>query len=533
VVYNILQTTLRGWGPCAFLATALLFTFSFPLHQVPEFAYCFVVPFLVWGYNCSNKKVLCWSAFTAGWLGWLLTIFYLRHVWFGLPFVAAAYGGLYLGGWLFVAALVVKNAVKKSTLLRLVILLGLSGFWVVLEWIRGWLFSGYPWLPLAASQWERPVLLQILEWTGASGLSFVLIFFNLTISTFIIELCQSLKLRNNGLAPRPLSKYWLEGYLSMIFLIFGVFIFLKNLPQKENQQFVFNVGIVQPDIAPNLKWDQDFFWDNLRVLREESLKLKPFNPDVIIWPESAIPSPLNEDINMCLWTEGLVNEVNVPFLIGALAKEQDNKWYNAIVEVIPEHGLSPVYCAKRKPVPFGEYVPLREWLPFLNKVVPLDFDLTPGLNKDPLKVTINDKQWKIGGLVCYEDIFSWLARESVLRGAQFLLVVTNDAWYHAEGGAYQHAANSVIRAVEVRRPVIRCGNNGWSGWIDEYGNIRYVVINDLNSIYFRGGNVFPIYRDTSWNGKFTFYTQHGDWFVILSGFLIAFAALAMWKKDVA
>lgn len=525
------NANLRWWECSAFLLTALLFAFSFPLHQVPQFAYFFAVPFLVWGYNYPNKKLLFWSAFAAGWLGWLITIFYLRHVWFGLPFVAAAYGALYIGVWLFVASLVLKKAIGKNALPRIVLLLGLAGFWVVLEWIRGWLFSGYPWLPLAASQWESPVLLQMLEWTGAYGLSFVLIFFNLAVTTFIIGVGRSMKSVNN--IQRPQLRSWIEGYLSMAFLITGIVVFLKNLPQIENQEFAFRAGFVQPNIPANLKWDQAFFWNNLRTLREETLNTKPLDPNVVIWPECAIPSALNYDENMRLWTEGLVDEVGVPFLVGALAREEGDKWYNAIFEVKPGSGVSPIYYSKQKRVPFGEYVPLRGWIPFVNKVVPLDFDLTPGELKEPLNVDINGRQWKIGGLVCYEDIFSWLVRESVQRGAEFLLVVTNDAWYHAEGGAYQHAANSVLRAVEFRRPVIRCGNNGWSGWIDERGNIRNVVLDTSGSIYFRGAEVFPIYRDISWNGKLTFFAQHGDWFVLFSAFLMACGAviLIVWKKD--
>lgn len=476
--------SLRWWDRVAFIATALLFAFSFPQHEFAEFAYFFAVPFLVWGYNCTQKKALFWSAFGAGWVGWLLTIFFLRHVWFGLPFVAAAYGGIYLAVWLFVSSLVLRRAIGKGAFVRLVILLGLAGFWVVLEWVRGWLFSGYPWLPLAASQWKSPVLLQILEWTGAHGLSFILIFFNLAVASFFIGLWRAVRLGKS--AHRARSGRYLEVYVAVMFLVIGMVVFLKNLPQKVDQELAFRAGFVQTDIEPNLKWDASFFWDNLRVLRDETLKLKDLNPEVIIWPEAAVPAALNYDENMRLWMEGLVDEAGVPFLVGALAREEGDKWYNAIVEVRPGAGLSPIYYSKQKRVPFGEYVPFRKWLPFINKVVPLDFDLAAGEHKDPLSLEINGRNWKVGGLVCYEDIFSKIARDSVERGADFLLVVTNDAWYHAEGGAYQHAANSVLRAVEVRRPVIRCGNNGWSGWIDEHGNIRNVLVDDSGSVYFRG-----------------------------------------------
>jgi len=118
-------------------------------------------------------------------------------------------------------------------------------------------------------------------------------------------------------------------------------------------------------------------------------------------------------------------------------------------------------------------------------------------------------------LICYEDIFSNLARESAVSGAEVLAVLTNDAWYGEGGAAYQHAAHSVLRAVETRRPVVRCGNGGWSGWIDEYGNIRVTVKNGADSVYFRGSDTLNITRDVQWRDRQSFYALHGDWFLLV------------------
>lgn len=514
-------------GRFSYLATAFLFAFSFPCCEIPEFSYFFAVPFLVWGYGCNNRKAIGWAAFGAGWIGWLLTLFFLRHVWFGFPFLAGAYGGLYMGAWLFGATIGLKKLVDKRGIARLIGFLGFAGFWVILEWLRGWLFSGYPWLPLAASQWQKPVVLQILPWTGAYGLSFILILFNLVIASFIIELKR--KVLKKEYFKRG-SLFTSEVYVSLGLLAIAIMIFLKNLPETQNQEFAFKAGIVQSNIEAKLKWDASFFGENLRVLREETLKLMPKSPDLIIWPESAIPSALNDDLYMLQWMERLVNEVNIPFLIGAIAKEKNSEWYNAVFEIKPETGLAPIYYAKQKRVPFGEYIPLKQFLPFINKIVPTEFEISPGKHKDPLIIDAQGKDWKIGCLVCYEDIFSHLARDSVKRGANFLLIITNDAWFRGEGGAYQHASNSVLRAVECRRPVIRCGNDGWSGWIDEYGNIRGVLANPLGSIYMRGGEVFPVFRDTSLKNTKTFYVRYGDWFVIVSGLFVLLAFLTA-RKD--
>jgi apolipoprotein N-acyltransferase len=192
-------------------------------------------------------------------------------------------------------------------------------------------------------------------------------------------------------------------------------------------------------------------------------------------------------------------------------------------------------------VPFGEFVPFRSWFPALGKVVPLD-DTWPGIWDALFSLTLtNGKKLSVGPLICYEDIFPQLARAETAKGADFFVVLTNDAWYGTEGGATQHAAHSVLRAVENRRPLLRCGNDGWSGWIDEFGFARALeqsggpngkIALDPSSgedltTYFRGVGVFKMYRDRDFDGTESFYVRHGDWFVALSGLLAAAGAVGL------
>jgi len=111
----------------------------------------------------------------------------------------------------------------------------------------------------------------------------------------------------------------------------------------------------------------------------------------------------------------------------------------------------------------------------------------------------------------------------VLSGADALVVVTNDAWYGEGQAAYQHAASSVLRAIETRRPVLRCGNSGWSGWIDEFGNVRRWMHDADGSVYIRGTFTANVTRDQRWIGRDSFYVEHGDWFVLVSAALLAFS----------
>jgi apolipoprotein N-acyltransferase len=146
-----------------------------------------------------------------------------------------------------------------------------------------------------------------------------------------------------------------------------------------------------------------------------------------------------------------------------------------------------------------------------------------------LIVPLRGEHVVFGPLICYEDIYPDLARHSVIAGTSVLVVITNNGWFGEGGAAYQHAAHSVLRAVETRRPLIRCGNGGWSGWIDEFGNVRTTVTNAEETIYFRGVKAMDVTRDVRWTEKKSFYTEHGDWFVLVSAGLMMFGG-AMLKR---
>jgi len=154
-------------------------------------------------------------------------------------------------------------------------------------------------------------------------------------------------------------------------------------------------------------------------------------------------------------------------------------------------------------------------------VVPVGGNFVPGSVPGLIDLSIGEETDKIGSLVCYEDVFPGLARASARAGAQVFFVATNNAWYGEEGGAPQHAAHSVLRAVENRRPVMRCGNGGWSGWIDCYGRVRDVLYDEHDSVYFRGGGTYTVLQFEEWMQQQSFYTRHGDWWVALcSGFFL-------------
>jgi len=491
--------------------TIALFVLSFPPFDLPEAAYVFLFPFVFWAWFSPPWKWFLGTAVISACLSWLILLIWLRHVTVPGLLILSSILGLFFVAWLALLRWMMPGIEKKSLLERLIIFSGLSAFWVLMEGLRSVLFSGFPWLPLAASQWERLTMLQILSWTGAWGLSFLLIFFNLTLAYYVGYI---IRRREFGLNRRGIMRHFCpELYIALALLAACFCLLLYEVMGRGVREPVMKVGIIQPSIAAVEKWDRAHMRDIIGILERQTDFVNTLGADLVLWPETATPSAILGDSGMKTWVERLAFKNRFPIVTGSMV-EEDNLGYNSMHVVDPVSGVSKEYYAKRHLVPYGEYIPLERYLPFLRKIVPLEGAFSEGDSAYPLVVEINDKEWKLGPMICFEDIFPGLARDTVNAGADLLLVITNNAWFGEEGAAYQHAAHSVLRAVELRRPVIRCGNSGWSGWIDEYGHIREVMTNEEGSIYFRGSTVYEVTRDKKWAGKKSFYAIYGDWFLI-------------------
>ncbi len=526
-----------------FVLTALLTVLAFPPFDAPECAYVLVAPAALWAYRRPSWKMFSLTVLGANALAWIIVLGWLRHVtWGGLLMLGPFIGG-WAGLWFLAARWTLPRLPGRVWPVRVLAVLALAGLWAVNEWGRTWLLSGFPWLPLAASQWQRTAVLQVAAFTGAGGVSFVLVAVGLGLAAWAHRLWFE---GVRGLARRS------PEFLAAIFLL--VVCLTVHVREAMNRaQFAVplaRVAFAQPNIPQELKWDNAMADDILRTLETVTRDAAAMRPGLVLWPEATLPLPLNAHAEMRARVEKLARETGAPLVLGSLAVETEpgengelrvRSWLNAAFVVDPTAGTQERIYAKRKLVPFGEYVPLRLLLGWIEKIVPVGGDVTPGDSAEPLSVRtagVDSRPLALGELICYEDIFPALARASALGGADALVVHTNGAWYGEEGMAAQHAAHSVLRAVETRRPVLRDGNAGWSGWIDEFGVTRAVLTRDtggqistapsvVGSVYFRGAAAADVTRDSRWIGRQSFYAEHGDWFVAVCAGLACAGWLAL------
>jgi apolipoprotein N-acyltransferase len=574
----------RRWlppGAAVFYIVAL--TLAFPPYNQAWAVLLFLAPLVKWAFATPRWKCFLLTGFAAGCGAWFFILIWLRHIyppwgWLGLVLLSG-YLALYLVGWLAAVRWAAPRLQGASRARRLLGLIALAGWWVVLDWLRGWLFSGFPWLPLAAAFWEFPILLQPIAWTGQWGISFLIVLFNLGL------VCGTGAESSADAGAPPRKFFWPARFgveiMVPVLLFFGAMVLAMALQHSSSRpEFptpILRVGIVQPDIPATLKWvesEEDKNWQKLWTLtqpftyREGSKN----NVDLVLWPEAAPPFPV-QGPHAAPYRKMLTqldSTLQVPILFGAIGEaypksggtkpagdfdevflvrpgisvEDAKALLGKTVNLQPgalAGGFAEEFYAKRHLVPFGEYVPFRSLLPFIGQVVP--FDTLPGEHAQTIPIMPQGGHiLHAGPLVCYEDIFANLARDQARAGADFLVVVTNDDWFGTEGGSLQHAAHSVLRAIETRRPVVRCGNNGWSGFIDQDGDAfpltKYDgtiqsswILRARGTTYFQGTGILSIYVNPQFDGQETFYVRFGDWFVGLSALLALGGYLVLRKTN--
>jgi apolipoprotein N-acyltransferase len=338
--------------------------------------------------------------------------------------------------------------------------LTLPVLWVALEFLREFLLTGFPWATLGYSQQAWLVMIQSADLFGVYGLSYLLLLCNVVLGESVSALQQKL--------PReiPVRALVVTALLLLLNYGYGQRCLQQDLDTRSES---LQTALVQGNIPQELKWQPDNQLKTVNTYRDLSLRAKKNGAgDLIVWPEAAMPFYFQDGGPLAKSVAKLPLETGASLLFGSPAYLRDPgglRYLNSAFLLAPTAQLLG-RSDKIHLVPFGEYVPLGNFLPFVNKLVAGIGDYSPG-EINPLPI----KGHQLGVLVCYEIIFPELAREYVLQGSDLLVNITNDAWFGKSSAPWQHLAMARFRAIENRVWVARAANTGISAFISPSGRI--------------------------------------------------------------
>jgi apolipoprotein N-acyltransferase len=520
--------TLRLWPWPAAISSGFLCAACFPPFDQPWLCWIALTPLLaaIWfsGTNSKRRWLRDLSLGYVAGLAFFWTVFsWLRTVTVPGLVLVGLYMAIYFALWSWICGLLrpslrapaVVNRwtqpppnespqsrspwLSSTNNLRLAFLL--AAVWVAQEWLRSLVFSGWGWNTLGTALHGQLAMIQIAEFTGVAGLSFLVAFTNVILLTtarrFILET-----------QVRPMRPHY-DLTLTMAAIV-GVMGFGLRSLQIQRPAKTLNVALVQPNIPREQKLSAEFAqktFDQFTRLSGPALGASA-RPDLLVWPESSMPGPVLQDELSHRFVMDFSASAKTDLLLGTIDLDETSA-YNAAL-LVSESGERVQIYRKVHLVPFGEYVPGRHTIPLLARVVgdqvPDDFAF--GQEHTVFRLT-NDKA-SVAPLICFEDTIGDLTRQFVLAGANLLANVTNDGWFLRSAGSQQHLANAIFRCVETRLPMVRAANTGVTGFVNEFGRITQILVDERGSQFTDGVLIGEVSIPTE--HELTFYVRHGELF---------------------
>jgi apolipoprotein N-acyltransferase len=482
----------------AALSGALL-VLSFPLVNLWPLAWFFLVPLLLCTRGKNGKDAFLLGVFAGmiAYLGLIYWVIVAVHRYGNIPLPLAIpvllllviYLSLYWGVFSFFASF----AKEKGGWMAL---LAFPTLWVGLEYLRSFLLSGFPWSLVGYSQYLNTAFVQIADITGVSGVSFLLILVNTLLFLWVVAWSE----KKRG----PIIGTICTVVLVTVTFAYGYWKISAPLKAEKG----LTVGVVQGNISQDVKWDSTFQKKTLSIYRDLSLELKEQAPGLIVWPETAVPSYFPSGAELDETVMDIAHETGTYLLVGGLSAKEKKKSAREVKEVIEVSNSAYLLSPQRRIVgrydkmhlvPFGEYIPFSSRFPVLNKLVGI-WNIEAGEKA----VLFRLPRGRFGVMICFEAIFPELCRALVRDGADFMVTITNDAWFGNTSAPYQHLSQAAFRAIENRVWLVRAANSGISGFVDPWGRIRkssdlFVPAVLSEQISFRANTI-------------TFYTKYGELF---------------------
>jgi apolipoprotein N-acyltransferase len=374
--------------------------------------------------------------------------------------------------------------------------LGSASLWVALEFLRTYLMTGFPWNLLGYSQYRNLPLIQVAAVTGVYGVSFLVMAVNAALAW---------TLRRPG--------HWhdvaapVATAAGLVGLAVGFWAVSPGQPAGPE----IPVALIQGNIDQAVKWDPRLQDATVEAYRRLTLEAGGDRLELVIWPETAVPFFLREDARRAA-LEALARQVGADLLVGAPDREGGQRRNSAFL--IGREGRLLDRYDKRHLVPFGEYVPLKRLLFFVDALAGGAIgEFTPGREATLVSTPLG----RVGVVICYEAIFPGEVRQLFLAGAEVLVNITNDAWFGRSAAPAQHLAMAAFRAVENRAWLLRAANTGISAIVAPDG--RIVRASTLFTPEVLSGTITP-------RAGLTLYTRYGDLFAWAAVAVAVAAALA-------
>jgi apolipoprotein N-acyltransferase len=450
------------------LTSGVLLALSFPRFGHPAFGWIALVPLLLalTGWHGRPEALPGRSPLRGFTLGLTTGFVYFVGTIYWTGTVVRQFGGLaapvaLLAMTLLALYLALYPALTALVTTRLVARFGAGALlvsaaaWVSTEFLRGVLFGGFPWVPLGNSQVEVLPVAQLASVAGVYGVSALVAFVNAVVAYALLT---SGRQRAVAVAA-AVTVVVATGAWGAARIADGA-LTRAGVP--------LTVGLVQGNIAQEDKWNpreaRRIFTTYVAMTRDAVRQ----GAEYVVWPESSTPFMFEEDDAGEAAMRDLAREVGVPILFGSdqIVRASPPRMYNAAFLVTPGGETAAVY-RKIHLVPFGEYVPFKNWLSFVSPLVESLAEFAPGDEMVMLPVGAH----RTSTAICYEVVYPSLVREAVEAGSELLTTITNDAWYGYSSAPYQHFALASMRAIEQGRYLARAANTGISGVVDPYGRV--------------------------------------------------------------